>query len=120
LDINPCERKSYLAHRLAWLYVYGEWPGKNIDHENTIRTHNGVANLREATGTQNNVNIRLPIHNTSGFKGVSWANKYQKWRAAIQIKGKSIFIGHFDSPAVAHTAYLNRARELFGEFARAA
>ena len=45
--------KSYKAHRLAWLYVHGEWPKEQIDHINHIRTDNRMENLRPASGGEN-------------------------------------------------------------------
>jgi hypothetical protein len=47
---------KYVAHRLAWLYVTGEWPAHLVDHENGDRLDNRFANLREATDSQNNFN----------------------------------------------------------------
>ena len=37
------------AHRLAWLYIHGQWPKGEIDHINEKRRDNRIANLREAT-----------------------------------------------------------------------
>src|SRR5687768_770720 len=64
--------KQYSAHRLAWLYVYGEWPAGDLDHINCVRDDNRIANLREATDSQNNANRTLAPKNSSGFKGVCW------------------------------------------------
>ena len=46
IEIND---KKYKAHRLAWLYVYGEMPNKLIDHIDGNRSNNKISNLREAT-----------------------------------------------------------------------
>lgn len=48
--------KPYFCHRLAWLYVYGNWPKENIDHINNIKDDNRIENLREASQSQNNMN----------------------------------------------------------------
>lgn len=45
--------RSYLAHRLAWLYVYGEWPSKEVDHINGDTADNSIKNLRQCTRQQN-------------------------------------------------------------------
>lgn len=41
-------RKKYYAHRLIWLYVYGEWPteGMVVDHIDMDRMNNRIDNLR--------------------------------------------------------------------------
>ena len=64
--------RDYRASRLAWLYVYGRWPTDEIDHKNTIRDDDRLANLREATRGQNNYNTKRFSTNTSGLKGVCW------------------------------------------------
>jgi hypothetical protein len=45
--------KKYLAQRLAFLYVNGEWPKNEVDHENEVKNDNSWNNLREATSQQN-------------------------------------------------------------------
>ena len=111
--------KDYLAHRLAWLYVHGEFV-QELDHINGIRTDNRISNLRPATRSQNNGNARKQSNNTSGLKGVSWYKRLQKWKAQITFNGRYIWLGIFDTREAAHAAYCAKSRELFGEFARAA
>jgi hypothetical protein len=48
---------KFLAHRLAWFYVHGEWPPHEIDHVNRRRDDNRIANLRPATRLENAQNI---------------------------------------------------------------
>lgn len=50
------DRKDYTAHRLAWLYEYGEWPKYTIDHINRIKYDNSINNLRDVTQAENNKN----------------------------------------------------------------
>lgn len=109
--------QRYLAHRLAWFHVYGVWP-KEIDHINRDRTDNRLANLREASRSQNNVNITRRSDNKSGVTGVTWHNGSQKWRAVCHVNGKQVQIGMFDSIEEAATAYAEVAERLHGEFAR--
>lgn len=111
---------SYLSHRLAWLYVYGEWPKDEIDHINGDQADNRIANLRLASRAQNSQNKRVPRHNTSGFKGVSINRKSGKWVAMIQVASKQMYIGRFNTKEEAHAAYCTAAAKFFGEFARAA
>jgi hypothetical protein len=107
---------NYFAHRLAWFWVTGEWPEKQIDHKNRIRDDNYWLNIREATQSQNNYNKGISPTNSSGFKGVYWYKTYQKWRANIRINGKKKHLGYFDSPELAHKAYVKAGKEHHGEF----
>lgn len=112
--------KEYKAHRLAWLYIYGKWPKGQTDHENLIRSDNRIKNLREATQSQNQINMGLPKRNTSGFKGAFWIKDHQKWSARIHMDGKQRHLGYFNSAEEAHAAYMKAARARHGEFARSA
>ena len=109
--------KFYLAHRLAWLYVHREFVPE-IDHINGVLSDNRIANLRPATHSQNLGNGRKHSDNTSGFKGVHWDKRRKKWRAVIGHNSCQIHLGRFDTIEEAHAAYCDKARELFGEFAR--
>lgn len=114
--------REYMAHRLAWLYVTGSWPTKQIDHRNTNRADNRFDNLRLATNSQNGGNRRLSSKNRTGFKGVSFASRCAKrpYNAQISINGKSKNLGYYATPEAAHAAYLAAASEHFGDFAREA
>jgi hypothetical protein len=114
------KRRLYRAHRLAWLHVHGVWPNGFIDHVDGDGFNNRLANLREASPTENNINRPAPARNTSGFKGASWSNTSQKWLAHISYGGKAYHLGFFDTVQEAHAAYLGAAKILHGEFARTA
>lgn len=98
--------KQYRAHRLAWLYMVGDWPTNQIDHRNGIRDDNRWHNLREATNAENGQNIAMYSTNTSGFMGVSWDHKRQKWQALLMTNGHHKHLGRFDTPEDARDAYL--------------
>ena len=107
--------KRYLAHRLAWLCVYGEWPPSDLDHEDGNGDHNWIKNLRPATDSQNMANQRKHKDNI-GYKGAYRTGT--RWIAKIKKDGVVRRLGRFDTPEEAHAAYCAAARELFGEFAR--
>lgn len=111
--------KSYKAHRLAWLYVHGNWPPSDIDHKDGCRDHNWIANLRPATVSQNKANSRLYSNNTHGFKGIRLHRPNGRWQAKIGVGGKSRSLGYYENKEDAAAAYLSAAREIYGEFARA-
>jgi len=85
----------YKAHRLAWIYVYGEFPNGEIDHINGARTDNRICNLRSVTRTENARNSSLPSNNTSGVIGLSWSKARRKWEAKIKVNQKTIHLGRF-------------------------
>lgn len=88
-------KKWYRAHRLAWLYMTGEFPEEQIDHINTDTLDNRFCNLRKASQQQNNYNQNLNIRNTSGVKGVSWDKTRGLWMARTSVNGKSVNLGRF-------------------------
>jgi hypothetical protein len=110
--------KRYLAHRLAWLMTYGIWPKIDLDHINGDSLDNRINNLRLATEGQNLANSRIAKNNRSGVKGVCWRRDIGKWSAQIRKDGKLKHIGLFATIDEAATAYEEKAKELFGEFAR--
>lgn len=103
---------SYLAHRLAWLYVYGEWPSDNVDHINWDRGDNRIANLRNATLAQNGWNMR-PRPSKSGIKGVYRVDQSGKWRARINVASVTHHLGCFDCLGQAVNAYRSAVRQHF-------
>lgn len=89
-----------------------------IDHKNGDTLDNRRANLRLATRTQQNANCGRRRDNKSGYKGVSWKPRRNKWCAEIRLHYKHRHIGYFDTPQQAALAYNAAAQQLFGEFCR--
>ena len=108
--------RIYQAHRLAWLYVYGEWPPTGIDHIDRRPGNNAISNLRLATHMENCANRSLPSNNRSGVKGVHWNGKVGKWRAGIRVDRKMLHLGHFANIEAAANAYEQAAKKHFGDF----
>lgn len=106
------DKQRHMEHRLVWLYVHGEWPSMEVDHINGVRDDNRIENLRLATRAQNQQNVGIRSHNTSGYIGVTWYPKLSRWRAQIKANGKKMHIGLFDCPVEAHNAYLAKKAEL--------
>jgi hypothetical protein len=104
----------YLAHRLAWFYVHGNWPTKLIDHINGNKTDNRIANLRDVEGSLNNLNCHTPRrHNAeSPYIGVVKPKRYKRWLAKITLHGKRVRLGCFDTAEEAQAAYLEAKKRL--------
>lgn len=106
------------ANRLAWLYMTGEWPDRDVDHINRNKSDNRWANLRLATRSQNSANVSIAQRrNTSGYLGVTFDKSRDKWRAQIRIKGRKVNLGRFACPIEAAKAHDAAAWREFGEFA---
>jgi hypothetical protein len=98
--------REYLAHRLAWLYVYGYIPENNLDHINRVKDDNRIINLREVSPACNVRNTGNRCNNTSGVKGVSWIKGEKKWKANITDKGNKKHLGQYKDFADAVCARL--------------
>jgi len=107
------DKVLYFAHRLAWLYVHGVFPEGTIDHRDQNPGNNKIANLRLASDQQNKGN-RPPQANSKEYRGVR--QRFYKFISQITYKGKSMYLGSFDSPEEAHEAYKAKHLELHGVF----
>ncbi len=108
---------SYLAHRLAWLYVHGNHADEHIDHINNDAGDNRIANLRVTSQFGNTKNMRKGRRNTSGHKGVSWNSLRKKWVVHIMTNRHNKNWGSFDSLDEAACFARMKREELHGEFA---
>lgn len=86
---------GYRAHRLAWLYVYGEFPKDQLDHINHKKNDNSIKNLRECSDAENKRNVSIQKNNVSGFTGVSWSKHAKKWNVNIYVNRKKKNLGYF-------------------------
>jgi hypothetical protein len=105
--------KTYKAHRIAWLYMTNEWPKNLIDHIDGNPGNNKWINIRSATVKQNLENQALRKDNKSGFRGVSWHKKTQKWSAKLSHNNKNIWLGSYETPEVAASVVILKRAELF-------
>lgn len=111
--------KLYQASRLAWFYVHGRWPKREVDHKNLDPSDNRPSNLRTATDSQQGANRhRLANKNLNTPKGVSFHKASGKFTARIKVNQKHINLGLFPTMAEAHAAYIAAAKKYFGKFAR--
>lgn len=112
---------SAYGHRLAVLYVTGEWPIKLVDHRDGIKSNNAWLNLRQTDKSGNAQNLHKPhAGNTSGLLGVSWSkrNKTNPWLAQIKAPdGDTINLGYYPTPELGHEAYLAAKQEMHQSFA---
>ena len=105
--------KFYQAHRVIWHMRTGAWPEGEIDHKDRDGFNNRWDNLRVATPAQNLVNRDFK---RGAMRGVT-LSKGKYYQAQIGYRGKNIFLGTYKTAEEAHAAYLQKAKELYGEFA---
>ncbi|WP_291773785.1 HNH endonuclease [Luteibacter sp.] len=111
--------KTYLAHRLAFLFMTGRFPESEADHVNGIRTDNRWSNLRAANASENRCNSAgQPRRRMSRFKGVVREHRSRRWKAQITKDGTTKVVGHFDTEEEAAIAYRDAARTVHREFAK--
>ena len=107
--------KHEFIHRLVAIhFIPNINNSKCIDHINNHQLDNTISNLRWCTHQQNSFNSSLSSKNTSGFKGVCWCKKLNRWKAQIMFNYKRINIGYFDNINDAISARQNKSTELFG------
>jgi hypothetical protein len=107
-------QKHFSMHRL----ILGVRQGVIIDHINGNEFDNRKENLRICTTAQNAMNKKRSSSNTSGYKGVSFDKKRNKYCSAIKYSGKTINLGRYKTAIEAHEVYKQAAIKYFGEFAR--
>lgn len=90
-------RKVVGAHRWAYQHHKGPIPaGMSVDHICHTRACVNPAHLRLATAKQNAQNYGvLSSHNTTGYRGVWFCSRTQRFGAQIGIDGKKKFLGRY-------------------------
>lgn len=100
------DSKRFLAHRVIWLMMTGEWPRYEIDHINNNKQDNRWENLRQLTPLENGQNKKLTMNTVSGLRGVSFSKCTGKWMAQIAVGGKMKYLGIYLTKEEAHAVYL--------------
>jgi len=96
--------KQYILSRVVYKAHNNEWDITDtsntnlIDHINNNSLDNRIENLRILTNQQNQWNTNA--------KGYCLSKRSNKWRAKIQVNGKTKYLGLFTEEADARNAYL--------------
>lgn len=94
------DKSKFTAQRLIWMIAYGEDPcDSEVDHKDGVRDNNRLSNLRLSSHRQNQ-------HNQHSAKGYYWDKCHDKWKSAIQVCGRKLFIGRYDTEEEARKNYL--------------
>ena len=106
--------RIFKAHRLAWLYVYGDWPYGQIDHIDGNKSNNKISNLRDVNQSINQQNrYREKSDNKLGVLGVSlWSDGRAGFKSQITVNGRCRYLGTFKTSEEAHEVYLKAKKQL--------
>lgn len=107
------EQETVLLHR--WLV--GAQKGEEVDHKNHNTLDCRRENLRRCTKSQNMANMKTPRSNTTGFKGVTYDKRVNRYTARIKVNQKHLHLGSFLTAEDAGIVYNHAAKQHFGEFA---
>ena len=120
--LNP-KHKAYQDYGGRGISVCGEWKDDFMSFYNWAM-ENGYSdelsidridndgdycpeNCRWTTKTIQSRNQRIAKNNTSGYKGVSYDKKANKYKAQIKVNNKSIYLGSFPTAVEGAIAYNN-------------
>jgi len=99
-----CFNKMYMYHRIIYLAFNPTFniydPTLFIDHIDGNKLNNSLTNLRQVTKQEN-------AHNQIKAKGYYFNKRDKKYQAQININGKVIFLGYFNTRWEARQAYLD-------------
>ncbi len=107
----------YSAHRLAWLYMTGEWPDNQIGHINGKKSDNRFINLRQADNSINAQNRhKARKDSVTGVMGVCLrTDKYRvakSYCASIMVSGVRKCLGYFSTIEEAHLDYIKEKQRI--------
>jgi len=114
------DKIRYQNHRIVFA-IYNnsiDFQGKQIDHIDGNVLNNSPRNLRLVTASQNQFNRKKQKNNLSGHKNISFVKKLDKYRCAMQVDGKDIYIGLFNTVEEAIASRDIKFKQLAGEFYR--
>jgi hypothetical protein len=109
-------------NKITWIslhrFIVGALPGQEVDHINGNTLDNRKINLRLCDRQHNNFNMPMRKNNKTGLKGVSTYFNTPYFIARINVNGKTIQLGVFNTPEEAHKAYCVASKKYHGEFGR--
>ena len=114
------DKIRYQNHRIVFA-IYNnsiDFQGKQIDHIDGNVLNNSPRNLRLVTASQNQFNRKQQKNNLSGHTNISFVKQLNKYRCAMQVDGKDIYIGLFNTVEEAIASRDIKFKQLTGEFYR--
>jgi hypothetical protein len=111
--------KDVFLHHVIWVYMTGKIPEREIGHVDGNKTNNVWSNLREGRYNYhqhlpNRINKKIYNTNKSGYTGVFWNKRKQKWQATIMFNQKHIYLGIYGDIMKAVAAREKAEKKYFG------
>ncbi len=106
-------RRIYL-HKIVFFMFHNYIP-KRIRFLDGNTLNYSIENLKDCTSSEILFRAKIRNDNTSGYKGISWSKRRNKWVGWISKDKKKTWLGYFDSKNKAYQAYINKSIELYGE-----
>jgi len=115
VEMYPNGKKAkWPAHRIVFALSTGNDPDR-VDHRDCDPSNNRPNNLRAATGLQNRWNAP-GWHKNTLPKGVHYERGRFYAKARPPRSKSALSLGGFATPAAAHAAWCEWARDVHGEF----
>jgi AP2 domain len=114
---------KYYSSPIIWCMMTGHWPAypdEEVDHKETYGPKYDWGdrwdNLRLSPRNRNRANRSIMRHNTSGYPGVSWNSRQEKWVVKIGRDKKTFHLGTFKSFDAAVAVRKAAEKKFFGEY----
>lgn len=94
------KRKKVMLHRIiAENFIPNPNNYTTVDHINGNKLDNRIENLRWCSQAENSRfdNHKLRSNNTSGYRGISFDKRCNKYQTEVNVAGKQIYVGKFDT-----------------------
>jgi len=115
--LRPSGKRVITAINLHRVVAGANEYAQKVDHINGNGLDNRRSNLRVCSNMENNHNRHAPSRSRTGFFGVKWMKKLNKWQAAIKNDGKWIYLGIYSDVRDAAMAYDRAVIQMRGPIA---